>query len=45
MNTPIYSHEDNADEVMELLKLLNIEKAMVGGYSSGKFNILFDDCA
>ena len=37
MNTPIYSHEDNADEVMELLKLLKIENAMVGGYSSGKF--------
>jgi pimeloyl-ACP methyl ester carboxylesterase len=35
MNTPIDKHEDNADEVMELLKLLGIEKAMIGGYSTG----------
>ncbi|KAL7546347.1 hypothetical protein ACHAWF_009682 [Thalassiosira exigua] len=34
MNTPIDKHEDNAEEVMELLKLLGIEKAMVGGYST-----------
>lgn len=35
MNTPIDNHEDNADEIMELLKILGIEKAMVGGYSTG----------
>ena len=36
MHTPIYSHEENADEIMELLKLMKIEKAMVAGYSTGK---------
>jgi len=36
MNTPIDNHEDNADEIMELLKILGIEKAMVGGYSTGE---------
>ena len=35
MNTPIYSHEENAAEVMELLKSLGIEKTMALGYSSG----------
>lgn len=35
MNTPIYTHEENADEVMELIKLMDIEQAMVGGYSTG----------
>ena len=28
-------HEENAEQVMELLKLLGIEKAMVSGYSTG----------
>ena len=31
MNTPTTSHEVNADEFMELLKLIEIEKAMAGG--------------
>jgi pimeloyl-ACP methyl ester carboxylesterase len=34
-NTPIWSHEENADKVMELLSLLNIESAMAMGYSTG----------
>jgi pimeloyl-ACP methyl ester carboxylesterase len=34
-NTPIWSHEENADKVMELLALLNIESAMAMGYSTG----------
>ncbi|KAL3791208.1 hypothetical protein ACHAWO_013639 [Cyclotella atomus] len=34
-NTPIWSHEENADKVMELLDLMNIESAMAMGYSTG----------
>mmetsp|Transcript_15599 Transcript_15599/g.32816 ORF Transcript_15599/g.32816 Transcript_15599/m.32816 type:complete len:740 (+) Transcript_15599:68-2287(+) len=35
MNTPLYSHEENADEVMELLKLIGVDQAMAMGYSTG----------
>ena len=35
MNTPIWSHEENADKVMELLELLNVDSAMAMGYSTG----------
>mmetsp|Transcript_8967 Transcript_8967/g.15584 ORF Transcript_8967/g.15584 Transcript_8967/m.15584 type:complete len:405 (+) Transcript_8967:45-1259(+) len=35
MNKPIISHEENAEEVMELLKLLRIEKPLVMGLSTG----------
>lgn len=31
----IQSHDENADEVMELLKLMNVNKAMVMGLSTG----------
>lgn len=34
-NTSIWSHEENADKVMELLSLLNIESAKAMGYSTG----------
>ena len=36
MNTSTVSHEVYADDIMELLKLMGIEKTMVGGYSTGK---------
>lgn len=35
MNTPIWSHEENADKVMELMALLNVKSAMAMGYSTG----------
>lgn len=38
MNRKISSHEENADEVVELLKLLNIENVMVGGHSTGEIS-------
>ena len=39
MNTPVYDHEENAEVVMELLELLDIEEAMVAGYSSGMYHL------
>ena len=36
MKIPIYSHEENADEVMQLLKVMGINKAMTMGYSTGR---------
>lgn len=35
MNKPFASHEELAEDVMELMNLINIEKAMVMGLSSG----------
>ena len=35
MNKPIASHEENADEVMDLLASMEVKKAMVMGLSTG----------
>ena len=35
MNKPFMSHEENADQVMDLLKMMNVEKAMAMGLSTG----------
>lgn len=36
MKRSIQSHQENADEVMELLRLMKIEKAMATGLSTGE---------
>lgn len=36
MNKSISSHEENAHQVVGLLKMMGISKAMVGGYSIGE---------
>lgn len=41
MNEPITSHEDNAVEVMDFLKLMKIEKAMAMGLSTLVVELLF----
>ncbi|KAL7543772.1 hypothetical protein ACHAXR_013085 [Thalassiosira sp. AJA248-18] len=35
MKTPITSHEENADQVVDLLNAMGIKEAMVGGFSTG----------
>ncbi|KAL7528752.1 hypothetical protein ACHAXR_002610 [Thalassiosira sp. AJA248-18] len=35
MNTPFTSHEELADEIMELLELMNVENSMAMGISTG----------
>ncbi|KAL7539768.1 hypothetical protein ACHAXR_009586 [Thalassiosira sp. AJA248-18] len=43
MNTPISSHEEDADEVVELLKLIGVKNAMVGGFSTDGFSVFDED--
>ena len=36
MKKPVSSHEESAHQVIGLLKLMGVSKAMVGGYSTGE---------
>ena len=36
MKKPVSSHEESAHQVIELLKLMGVSKAMAGGYLTGE---------
>lgn len=36
MNKPIDNHEENAHQVIKLLELIGVDKAMAAGYSTGE---------